>query len=169
MKRLAADSREILEDIRRLVQAIRLASADSEKVVGLTAAQLFVLHKVGDEKGLSINELAEKTLTHQSSVSVVVAKLESKGFIQKVKSQEDGRRYTLSLTKKGINARKKAPHAVQDKLIGALAKMEPDMRHMLSESFTAFLNIAGIKGHAPMIFDELTQTKKNRKQPKKKN
>lgn len=148
------ESREIIDDIRRLVQAIRLSSGESEKSLGLSAAQLFVLHKLGEEKGLSINDLAERTLTHQSSVSVIVQKLETKKLVKRSVSNQDARKYNVFLTKKGAALAKKAPQSIQDRLIKALTKMKPDMRHQFSRTFTTFLSKAGIKGEAPMMFDD---------------
>ncbi len=156
------ESKEIINDIRRLVQSIRMASSESEQSVGLTAAQLFVMHKLGEEGGLSINDLADRTLTHQSSVSVIVQKLEEKGLVSRLRAAEDGRRFELTLSKKGAALLKKAPHSIQERLIKALKKMEPDMRHQFSVTFTSFLSLANIKGDAPMMFDE-TVTQKRKK------
>jgi DNA-binding MarR family transcriptional regulator len=148
------ESREIIDDIRRLVQAIRIASSDSEKRVGLSAAQLFVLNKLDEEKGLSINDLAERTLTHQSSVSVIVQKLEMKGLIKRETSDLDARKMHVSLTKKGARLIKRSPRSVQEQMIKGLEKMKPAMRHQFSHTFTVFLRAAGIKGDAPMMFDD---------------
>ena len=68
-------AREVLDAIRRIVQALRESSRAAEKGVGLSSAQLFVLQTLQETPGLSLNELAERTRTHQSSVSVVVTKL----------------------------------------------------------------------------------------------
>lgn len=154
-KSFSAESRNILDGIRRLVQSIRLASRDSEKKVGLSAAQLFVLHKLGEEDGLSINTLAERTLTHQSSVSVVVQKLEEKKLIIRSRSESDGRQTEISLSAKGRKLLKKAPHAVQDNLLDAMKQMNPTSRKMLSDSLSEFLTKAGLSSTtAPLLFDE---------------
>ncbi|MFI5263502.1 MAG: MarR family winged helix-turn-helix transcriptional regulator [Candidatus Kapaibacterium sp.] len=157
------ESRNIMDDIRRLVQAIRLASSDSEKQIGLSAAQLFVLHKLSEEQGLSINDLAERTMTHQSSVSVVVQKLEAKGLLKRLVADHDGRKFKLSLTKKGMTRMKKAPSAVQDTLIGALEKLEPKMRKNFATGFSSFLRLAGIEGEAPLLFAEDKSLKRKKK------
>src|SRR4051812_49679467 len=68
-------TREVLDAIRRVVRTLREASRHSDRVVGVSAAQLFVLQRLAGTRGLSVNELAARTLTHQSSVSVVVSKL----------------------------------------------------------------------------------------------
>src|ERR671938_1731164 len=68
-----------LDAIRRLVRGLRLAARASEREAGLSAAQLFVLQQLAESPAESINELAARTLTHQSSVSVVVRRLVERG------------------------------------------------------------------------------------------
>jgi DNA-binding MarR family transcriptional regulator len=155
--------REILDDIRLLVQHIRLSSRDSEKQIGLSAAQVFVLHKLAAEEGLSVNDLAERTMTHQSSVSSVVQKLESKGLITRMVSEQDGRKYKFSLTKKGTAVMQKAPRPVQDTLIEALQNMDPETLREFAKGFSAFLKLADIKGKPPLLFAEDTLEEKTRK------
>ena len=65
----------VLDAMRRIVQALRESSRWAERHVGLSGAQLFVLQTLAETPGLSVNELAERTHTHQSSVSVVVSRL----------------------------------------------------------------------------------------------
>jgi DNA-binding MarR family transcriptional regulator len=65
----------VLDSIRQIVRLLREGSRDSEERVGLSAAQLFVLQKLDPDEPLSLNELSARTLTHQSSVSVVVSRL----------------------------------------------------------------------------------------------
>jgi DNA-binding MarR family transcriptional regulator len=158
----AKESKDILNDIRRLVQYIRLASRDSEKQFGLSAAQLFVLHRLFEEEGLSINDLAERTMTHQSSVSVVVQKLETKGYVKKTVFDGDGRKFKLSLTKKGEALIQKAPNAIQDTLIDALEKVDPKVKKNFAKGFSTFLRLAGIEGEAPLLFAEDIEKKRKR-------
>jgi DNA-binding MarR family transcriptional regulator len=153
-------SHEIFNDIRRLVQAIRIASRDSEKKIGLSAAQLFVLQRLGEEEDLSINDLAERTLTHQSSVSVVVQKLEAKGLVKRAIADHDGRKNILSLTKKGAALIEKAPTPVQDELIEALEKLDPKIREDFATGFSAFLRMAKISKEAPLLFADDTIKRK---------
>src|SRR4051794_12131990 len=67
-----AEIRSILNSMRRIVDILRVASRAAEKDVGLSGAQLWVLHKLAEGPVISLNELAERTCTHQTSVSVVV-------------------------------------------------------------------------------------------------
>src|SRR4051794_2583861 len=61
---LGGEVNQILDSIRRVVRVLRVSSRAAEKQVGLSAAQLFVLHTLADRPASSINELAELTRTH---------------------------------------------------------------------------------------------------------
>ena len=74
------EARTILDSIRGIVQVLRESSRAAEERVGLSGAQLFVLQKLGEGGGASLNELAARTRTHQSSVSVVVSGWSSAGW-----------------------------------------------------------------------------------------
>lgn len=96
------DVQHVLNAIRRIVQALRQASKHTEKTLGLSAAQLFVLQEIAESgTPLSINALAQRTLTHQSSVSVVVTKLVRLELIERLSSKTDARAVELRLTQKG--------------------------------------------------------------------
>src|SRR6188508_2107958 len=69
------ETRAILDAVRRIVRDLHESSRASEKQVGLSGAQLFVLQTLAQSPGASLNDLAARTHTHQSSVSTVVAKL----------------------------------------------------------------------------------------------
>src|SRR3989442_1394745 len=88
----------ILDSIRRIVRVLRVASRAAEKDFGLSAAQLFVLHALAEGPALSLNEVAERTRTHQSSVSVVVQRLVDRGLVVRDSVAGDARRKGLSLT-----------------------------------------------------------------------
>jgi DNA-binding MarR family transcriptional regulator len=153
---ISKETRAIINSIRRLVQALRVASRDSEKKVGLSAAQLFVLQKLKDEPDLSLNDLADRTLTHQSSVSVVVQRLVEKRLVKRDRSKEDARQLVLNLTEKGSKLVSHAPHARQDWLIEALEKMSPTARKQLDKNFVELLTLSHLYSEkpAPMLFAE---------------
>ena len=105
----ARDVRSVLDSIRRIVQALRVFDRSAEKQVGLSGAQLFVLGRLAAEPRLSLNELAERTHTHQSSVSVVVQRLVDRKLVKRTHDEADGRRLELSLTAAGAALSRRAP------------------------------------------------------------
>lgn len=145
---------EIMDGIRHIFKALRVASSHFEKAVGLSAAQIFVLKKVAEEPGLSINDLATRTTTHQSSVSVVVKKLEDRGLVLRSSSPEDSRRVVVTLTEEGRKMLAIIPRMVQEQMIDALQGMSPEKTMMLSQILNEFITNAGINegsGPAPMF------------------
>src|ERR1700678_3993523 len=94
-------ARAILNDLRLLVRELRVSSRDAEKRLGISGAQLFVLQCLGRAEVLSMNELAERTHTDQSSVSVVVSRLVERELVQRSPSRDDARRAEVRLTAGG--------------------------------------------------------------------
>src|SRR5207302_6438951 len=82
------------------------------------AAQLFVLQQLRSAGGaLTPGELAERTLTHQSSVSVVARRLMDGGLVKRRWSPADGRRVELSLTPAGRAAVRRRPRLARPRRI----------------------------------------------------
>jgi len=146
--------RAVLDSIRRIVRAVRLSSRASESAVGLSAAQLFVLQRLAEHDGLSINGLAGETLTHQSSVSVVVSKLAARKLVRRGVSPRDGRRTVISLTARGRRALAGAPEAMQVRLIAALDGLSDAEVARLARLLDRWTRAAGIAAIEPTLFGE---------------
>lgn len=154
-RRRENDTRRILDSIRRIVRALRVSSRAAEKHAGLSGAQLFVLEKLAEAGGpLSINEVAERTLTHQSSVSVVVQRLARRKLIAVSRSRVDARRIELVLTAAGRRALGKSPGSAQVRLIQALKRMPFAQRRTLANLLMRLVDEAGISDAEPALFFE---------------
>ena len=151
----AADVRAVLDAIRRIVQVLRASSREAEKQVGLTAAQLFALQQLSASPGASVNELAARTFTHQSSVSVVVQRLVARKLVVKVISKDDKRRVRLALTDAGRAVLRRSPEPVQDRLIAGIAALPAAQRQMLVQALGSIAEVLATADHAPpMRFEE---------------
>lgn len=144
----------VLDSLRRIVSALRVFDRETEKRLGLSAAQAFVLEKLKDADGISVNELANRTHTHQSSVSVVVQKLVSRGLVKRSSSDRDGRQVVLALTKKGCELQSSAPAAAQDRLISALLAMPGPHSRALGRLLVELIQKTGIHRERPSLFFE---------------
>lgn len=146
--------RRVLDAIRQIVRVLRLSAREAEKRLGLSAAQLFVLHKLGDGQAVSVNELAERTHTHQSSVSVVVHRLADKGLVRRERSSTDARRARVTITTAGLRTLRVAPEAAQDWLIESLGKMPARDRGQLARRLEQFVRETGVAEATPGLFFE---------------
>ncbi|HTW95320.1 MAG TPA: MarR family transcriptional regulator [Tepidisphaeraceae bacterium] len=147
----AGIARRVMDAIRRIVQMLRLFDIETQKKLGLSAAQVFVLQKLGDGKGVSVNELARRTHTHQSSVSVVVQKLLARGLVGRDRSAKDGRQWCIFITKRGKAFVGAAPMPAQERLIEALGKLTPMTRKNLAVGLEKWVAQAAGTGAPPMF------------------
>ncbi len=114
------DLAAVIDSLRSLFHTLRISGREAEQRLGISGAQLFILQALGETPELSINELAELTFTHQSSVSMVVARLVSSKLVTRRSGLKDGRRVAVSLTAAGRAMLKKSPDAGQAKMVRAL-------------------------------------------------
>jgi DNA-binding MarR family transcriptional regulator len=148
------DVRDVLNSFRRIVRSLRVSSRLSEQQVGLSGAQLFVLQCIARGAPCSITELAERTATDQSSVSVVVGRLANGGYVKRSTSKLDRRSVSLTLTPKGKKRLESAPEAAQDRLIHGLRRLETDDLHSLSRILSMVVEAAEVSDESPTLFFE---------------
>jgi len=158
------DSQRILDSIRRLVRLLRLSDRAAQTEVGLSGAQLFVLQELSRSPSLSLNELAERTRTDQSSVSVVVTRLVDSGLVTRDRDSRDARRLVLNLTKSGRTAVQKAPGVAQERILHIVDKMTAAERKRFADTFEHVVAELGDEGGAaPMLFVEEDETPRARR------
>jgi MarR family transcriptional regulator, lower aerobic nicotinate degradation pathway regulator len=116
---------EVVNSLRRITQAIRLSSSVVQDRLGITGAQLFVLQHLAEVPGLALRDLADRTLTDQSSVSVVVSRLVDAGHVARRISPRDARRTELTLTATGRALVRRAPDLAQTRLMASLRRVPP--------------------------------------------
>jgi|HubBroStandDraft_2_1064218.scaffolds.fasta_scaffold223480_2 DNA-binding MarR family transcriptional regulator len=150
----SSDIRLVLDSFRRIVHVLRLFDREAQKRLGLSGAQVFVLEKLREADGISINELADRTHTHQSSVSVVVQKLAGLKMVERAASPTDGRRVELFLTKKGKRLLASAPPAAQGRLISAIGALPKTSRGLLGRLLLELIENTGIDRQSPALFFE---------------
>jgi DNA-binding MarR family transcriptional regulator len=151
----STDSARVLDAIRRLVRHLRLADRAAQSGLGISGAQLFVLVELGKTGSLSLNDLAARTRTDQSSVSVVVSRLVESGLVTRERDSRDARRLVLNLTKNGRAMLQRAPSAVQEQILATVDRLAPAERKRFADSFTALVDALGAEpGPAPMLFED---------------
>jgi DNA-binding MarR family transcriptional regulator len=150
-----------MDSLRRIVRAIRVYSHTTEENLPISGAQLFVLQCLEHEPGMSLKALAHRTLTDASSVSVVVNRLVATGMIKRRTSDDDARRSHLELTPRGRALLRKAPRAVQSRLIEGLRTLPRSELASVASGLRKLALRLGVGGETPTMFfeGELTQRK----------
>lgn len=153
----AGDAMQVLalDALRRVVRALRLAASETERVAGLTAAQLFVLARATSNPGQSLTELARQTLTDRTSVAAVVERLVKRRLVRRHCSARDQRRVEIYPTRRGADTVARAPHPPTIRVLEAMAKISPRDLQSLAVGLTKLADAMGLASEpAAMLFDE---------------
>jgi DNA-binding MarR family transcriptional regulator len=145
-----------MDQLRRIVRALR-SSHRAAAHLNLTGAQLYVINVIGEaNRPLSVNEVAQRTETDQSTVSVVTNRLVERGLLKRERSEDDSRRVELSLTASGRTLQKKAPVTVaQQRLTATLQELSSPDSDQLLRLLTKIVAGMQIGEERPgMLFDE---------------
>jgi DNA-binding MarR family transcriptional regulator len=130
----------ILDALRSIVRELRLASREAEQRVGVHGAQLHALRQLADGPSTSLTELAERTHTDISSVSVVVSRLVEQGLVARKSADDDRRRLSLGLTSRGRAILRKAPEAGMSKLLQAASRLSDREIHAVASGLSKLVD-----------------------------
>ncbi len=159
------DAGAVLTSLRRLVRFLRLAQQRSQLADGLSAAGRFVLESLAAAPASSLAELADRTLTDQSSVSIVVLRLVERGLVVRRRARDDRRRTELLLSARGRALVGRGPDLAQVRIIDAIAGMPAASRRGLVSALAALVRDVGADSLAPrMLFEDEPAAKSARPQ-----
>lgn len=145
----------VMDATRHIVRALSASARAVQASTGISGAQLFILRQLAESDApLSVNEIAERTLTHQSTVSGVLARLVGRKLVTRTPSVEDARRMEVALTARGRALVLSAPPTAQSQLVRGLAAIPAAQRAQLADTLEAWLAAAGLGGEpAPLFFE----------------
>ena len=145
-----------LDGLRVVVGALTHSARAVEQHTGVTNAQLFLLQQIAGSAGLSVNDLAARARTQQSTVSIVIGRLVRAGYVRKGRDAADGRRVVLSLTAGGRRLLRGAPAAPIAALISALEKLRPRDALALADGVHALVRALGLAPQEGILLFEDT-------------
>ena len=133
----------ILDALRSIVRELRLASREAEQRVGVHGAQLHALRQLADSPTMSLTELADRTHTDISSVSVVVSRLVESGLVARKSADDDRRRLSLALTARGKALIRRAPETGTARILAAAGHLSDREVHALATGLSKLVNGLG--------------------------
>lgn len=151
---LGPEAARAMNAVRGIVRALRMSTRSIEGQLGISLAQLFVLQQLAEKAASSLNDLSQRTGTHQSSVSVVVSRLVDRGLVRRSFAKEDKRRVELELTAAGRDMLSEAPATIQTSLIDAFSDLAADDRERLADLLERWVRAAGIDVESPPMLGE---------------
>lgn len=153
--RLSKEGQRALQAVRGLVAALGRKARVIEERTGITNAQLFFLKEIAADASLSVNALAARAMTHQSTASIVLSRLERRGLVRRVPSSEDGRSVVLQLTAAGRRLMRRAPTTATNEVVRAIGRLTASEVRMLRGGICALGREVGFAcDESPMLFQE---------------
>lgn len=155
-RRRPRDVQAVLDAFRLIVQALR-GGMEGRRASGISGAQLFALQQIAAHPHASVNDIAARTFTHQSSVSVVIQRLVQRKLVAKVPAPDDRRRTRLAITAGGTRVLARVPGTVQEDLVTAVSKLPAADRRKLASLMSTIARAvapAGTRMPPPMFFEE---------------
>ncbi|HET6720252.1 MAG TPA: MarR family transcriptional regulator [Rhodocyclaceae bacterium] len=90
-----------LLSVVRAYQTFDAVSDAHIRQLGLTSPQFDIIATLGNTPGMTCREIGQRTLITKGTLTGVLDRLEAKGLLNRVVSNEDRRSFTVKLTRKG--------------------------------------------------------------------
>ncbi|UCD83865.1 MAG: MarR family transcriptional regulator [Deltaproteobacteria bacterium] len=132
---------QIIDSLRRVLQAIDIYSVWLRRNYGLNASQLSCLQELADSGPLSISQLSKKVILSASTLTSVVDKLEEKELLMRVRNLPDRRVIQLQLTDSGREAVRNAPKTVLMKIMEGLSHFPVEAKDEINRSLTRLISV----------------------------
>ncbi len=124
--RRETDTAGIVQGLRRMVRALQTYSQEVRSAYGLTGPQLWALKTLERHGRMTVGRLAAALAVHQSSISILLLRLERRRLVRRIRSRPDRRIVHVALTPRGAAVAADAPEAAQGRLLHALGSMSAE-------------------------------------------
>jgi DNA-binding MarR family transcriptional regulator len=101
-----------------------LHSKQLEKSFGLTGPQLVVMRTISAHRDITVGGVARQVSLSQATVTNIIDRLETRGLVQRVRSSQDKRKVTVSITESGQELLDKKPTFLQEKFIREFVQLQ---------------------------------------------
>lgn len=126
-----AENRQVLNDyddvlvaLRRIIRATDLHSKRLSKTTGLTGPQLLILQSIRRSGPIAIGAVARNVNLSQATVTTILDRLEKRGLVSRLRSEEDKRRVNVSLTRQGRRVIDGSPTPLQANFVERFKALE---------------------------------------------
>ena len=153
---------EIMISVRKIVRAINLESKRVEKNFGISIPQLLTLKHLKEKPDYktTMRSLREFLSLNASTVTGIVSRLETKGYVARLPDPSDKRSTPIVLTSKGDDLIKKTNTSLHEKISKNLEALNDQEYGAIVDSFQTIINFLNIEDldASPIITggDEIT-------------
>ncbi|HJV65004.1 MAG TPA: MarR family transcriptional regulator [Geomonas sp.] len=140
---------EVINDLRRIFQAISQHSREAERESGLTGPQLWALQILDTAAPIRVSELANQMYLSAATVVGIVDRLEAKQLVSRTRSTADRRAVDLDLTRQGRELVDRAPKVTQVMLLKGLEALPDADLEVVAAGMKQMVRILGAEALVP--------------------
>ncbi len=149
MRTIRDANSDILDDLRRIFQAVHEYSKLAEKVSGLTGPQLWAVKLLARGAPMRVSDLARQMYLRAPTVVGIIDRLEAKGLVTRTHSRKDRRAVELCLTDSGLELASKSPEVVQNMLLEGFDEITDEQFRHLEEGMKLIVQMLGAEKLTP--------------------
>jgi len=137
---------EIMISVRKIVRAINLESKRVEKNFGISIPQLLTLKYLKEKPDYksTMRNLREFLSLNASTVTGIISRLETKGYIARLPDPSDKRSTPIVLTSKGDELIKKTNLSLHERISKNLEAINENEYQAILGSFQTIINFLNI-------------------------
>ncbi len=132
---------EILCSLRRIIRGVDIYSRQLNTKLGLTAPQLLCLREIVSTDELTLSMLTKKVNLSASTLTGVIDRLETKGFVERKRSSSDRRKIFVCSTMKGVEIMSASPSLLQDNFAESLANLSDEEQKQIADSLERIVEL----------------------------
>jgi len=140
---------EVIDNLRRIFQAVTEYSRSAERETALTGPQLWALKILAQDAPLRVSELARRMYLRPATVVGILDRLETKGLVTRNRSETDRRAVDLDLTGAGRTLVANAPEVAQTMLIKGLETLSDEQFSQVLEGMQHMVRLLGAEHLTP--------------------
>jgi len=140
---------DVIDNLRRIVEAVKQHSRTVEQKTGLTGPQLWALKILAESAPLRLCELASRMYLRPATTVGIIDRLEGRGLVTRDRSREDRRAVDIALTEAGKDVLAKAPEVTQVMLLQGLDQLTEDEFAHVMEGMQLMTRILGAENIKP--------------------
>lgn len=142
---------ELIDNLRRVFQAVNEQSKKAERETGLTGPQLWAIKVIAENAPIKVSELARRMYLHPATVVGILDRLEGRGLVMRTRSVKDRRVVEIDLTGNGNNLFNHSPDVAQGLLVKGLETLHEEKLFRISDGLKQLVAILGAQGIAPKL------------------
>jgi DNA-binding MarR family transcriptional regulator len=142
------DSLDIIVNIRKIVRSLNLESKAIQKDFGLSITQLLCLGHLQNSPSYKSThkKLMQLLSLNSSTVSGILNRLEKRGYVARISSEQDKRSKLIMLTASGLKLLEETPNVLHDRLADRLDVLSAADKEMVQKSLNIIIAAMEIKG-----------------------